>query len=143
MVFKQDNIRVLHKSWLHKSSHLLPETVLGQPAVFQFTCQGPVAKVRGCTEQVRAWLSRAQESSDSYPEKTLAIWDGLSQLVCDQDGVGQAREAGTVPIHRSQLLPAHTTRSSWDFEMGHKVSNSKEGWQAVETPELGRGRQSY
>lgn len=30
------------------SFHLLPETVLGQPAALQFTCQGPVAKVRGC-----------------------------------------------------------------------------------------------
>lgn len=126
------------------SSHLLPEPVLGQPAVFQFTCQGPVAKVRGCIKQVCAWLSRAQESPDSCPEKTLAIWDDLSELVIVLlDGVGQARDAGTVRIHRSQLLPARTTRSSWDFEMGRKVSNSKEGWQAVETPELGRGRQSW
>lgn len=121
---------------------LLPKAILGNPLHSSLPARA-IPVVMSCIWTVHAWFSRARKSPNSCPKKTLAILGYLSELaVIHQDGVGQRRQegAGMVPIHRSQLLPIHTTRSSWDFETGPKVSNSKEWLWEMQTVRAGKGR---
>lgn len=125
---------MLNKFWF-LSSHPKPAIT-----AFQFTSQGSIAVVLSCIWTVPAWFSRAEQSPDSYPKKTSAILEFLSELALFHESWGgtDGRSAGMVPIHRSQVLPTHTT-SSWDLGAGfNKFCKNKEQVWAVHTPSAGQ-----
>lgn len=113
------------------SFHLLPETVLGQPSAFHFTCQGPIAVVRSCIWTVHVWLSRTWKSPDPCPKKTWAILDDLSELAAvHQDVVGQTRGCWD-SIHLQVPAPFHIDHQKflgfWDWAQGLQQQGSLAG----------------
>lgn len=121
--FMQKLNEIIYRCSINSGSfHPFPKAVLGQSAVFRFTSQGSVAVVIICNWTVHTWFSRTPKSPNSYPKKTLAILEYLSELAAvHQVGVGQIGGCWLVP---SQLLPTHTT-SSWDFETGPRSPTAR------------------